>query len=73
VRSTDGKVVFEGSVRPLENGFPKLWLPRDLNLTVRLEAKGQDGQRHDFHFFLERHLRDDTAFAVGVPCGVTQW
>jgi hypothetical protein len=39
VRSTDGTLVFEGSVRTLENGFLELWLPRDLDLTVRLEAQ----------------------------------
>jgi hypothetical protein len=41
VRSGDGKTMFNGAVRTLENGFLELWLPRELNLSVTLEGQGR--------------------------------
>ena len=40
-RTTDGKTVFKGTVRTLENGFFELWLPRELNLILTVEAQGK--------------------------------
>lgn len=39
-RTDDGRVVFEGAVTSLPNGFVELWLPRDLDLTLTVEAPG---------------------------------
>jgi hypothetical protein len=41
VQTTTGKVIFTGNVNTLENGFLELWLPRELNLIVSLEALGK--------------------------------
>lgn len=41
VRSSDGKTVFNGSLKTLENGFFELWLPREKNLILSVEAQGK--------------------------------
>jgi hypothetical protein len=41
VQSANGKTVFVGTVNTLENGFLELWLPRELNLVIHLEALGK--------------------------------
>lgn len=42
VRATnrEGKEVFKGSVKTLENGFLELWLPRNQSYQITLKAKG---------------------------------
>lgn len=39
-RTDDGRVVFQGAVTSLSNGFVELWLPRNLDLTLTIEAPG---------------------------------
>jgi hypothetical protein len=41
LQSSDGKTVFTGTVKTLENGFLELWLPRELNMVISLEAAGK--------------------------------
>jgi hypothetical protein len=37
----EGRVVFRGTLRTLENGFMDLWLPRNQTYQIRLEAGGR--------------------------------
>jgi hypothetical protein len=41
VRTPDGRVVMNDTVRALGNGFVELWLPRDLALELTVEARGK--------------------------------
>lgn len=41
VRSASGQTVFSGTVKTQANGFLELWLPREQDLSIALEALGK--------------------------------
>lgn len=41
VRAEDGRIVFAGAVKTMDNGFVELWLPRGLKMTLTVEALGK--------------------------------
>ena len=40
-RTSDGRVIVDATVKALANGFIELWLPRNLDLVLTLEAVGK--------------------------------
>lgn len=43
-RASDGRILFGGTVKTLPNGFFELWLPRNLEVSLTLEAQGKRAQ-----------------------------
>jgi hypothetical protein len=42
--STNGEVLLDGTVRTMYNGFVELWLPRDLEITLKVGYQGKEAE-----------------------------